>query len=118
MVRRIIYASAEEGEAERRLTVARTRGAHAYLESADEIADDPTMDKDDVPRAKLRVDTKMRIAQAWNPQEFGQHKGVQVNVSIGNLHLDALRQTRATAVVSTPAQAQLPAQVVEAEEVS
>jgi hypothetical protein len=91
-------------EAEARLERARRAGAHALAEASRDIADDESLEKDDVPRAKLRIDTRLRIAEAWNPSELGRKQGTVVNVTIGNLHLDSLRSRPAQATLSTPAE--------------
>lgn len=46
----------------------------------------------DVPKTKLRIEARRWLAGKLNPAEFGDTKGPQVQVSIGELHLDALRQ--------------------------
>lgn len=81
------------------LSRARLRGAHALAEAAIEEAEAVEPDRDAVAAAKLKIDTKLRIAESWNRQDFGRMQGgVQVAVSIQSLHLEALK-ARPTAVV-------------------
>jgi hypothetical protein len=49
-------------------------------------------EKDDVPLAKLRVDTKLKVAAMFNREDFGERKGTSITVNVGNLHLDAMRR--------------------------
>ena len=78
------------------LSRARSSGSARGIEEALEIADDAT--EDDVQVARLRVGHRQWIAERLAP-EFKQQKGTNVHISIGALHLDALRQ-RASAVAT------------------
>lgn len=49
-------------------------------------------DKDDVPGAKLRVDTKLMIATMFTRDEFGARRGVNLTLNVGRLPLAALLQ--------------------------
>lgn len=49
-------------------------------------------DKDDVPGAKLRVDTKLMIATMFNRDEFSARRGVNLTLNVGRLHLAAMLQ--------------------------
>lgn len=73
-----------------RITAARAEAAYALVEQALEIADEPADSTVDVQRNRLRAETRNRIAGWWNRDFCGEQRA-QVNVSIGQLHLDALR---------------------------
>ena len=77
--------------AEGRLGQARIHSSHAMVEESMAILDDDDIKRDDVPRAKMRVDGKLKVAQMFNRAEFGENKSTQINVSLGSLHLAALR---------------------------
>jgi hypothetical protein len=91
---------------------ARTRASHCLAEESLELVDACADTSVEVNRANSRSRSRQWLAQAWNPSKYGQQKGVSVNVSIGSLHLDALRAVpaRATAIVTgSPEQHALPA---------
>jgi transcriptional regulator with XRE-family HTH domain len=71
-------AHASDGLAEEMLTIA---DEAANAGAAHEVA-----------AAKLRIETRARIAGVWNREKYGEQKAGQVVVNIGALHLDALRQ--------------------------
>ena len=88
----------------RRITDARARGCDALAEQSVEISDeadnDLLTDKDGrqypntaaIARAKLRVDTRLKIAALWNPKEYGAKQGdTNVNISLENLVLAAVQ---------------------------
>jgi hypothetical protein len=93
------------------LDLARTRASHCLAEESLELVDayaDTTLD---VNRAQSRAKSRQWLAQAWNSAKYGQQKGVSVNVTVGSLHLDALRAVPArvaTIVTGTPEQPLLP----------
>ena len=45
-----------------------------------------------VNKARLQVETRKWMASKLNPDDFGDKSGPQVNISIGDLHLQALKQ--------------------------
>lgn len=94
----------EQENADSRLSRARARGAHAMVEDALTIADTPMETREEIAQAKLRTDVRTWIAERWNREELGARNGPQINVSIGALHLDALR----VRVIAEPEQAALP----------
>lgn len=81
----------QQEEGETRLSAARARGAHALVEDAIAIADKPMDTKEEIAQAKLRTDVRTWIAERWNREELGTRNGPQINISVGNLHMDALR---------------------------
>lgn len=74
---------------EQRLTRARTIGAMAKVEQAEQIADTATVEN--VQLARLQVHTRHWSAERFNREQFGQNKGVNVSISVGGLHLEALK---------------------------
>lgn len=84
------------------LDEARIRASHCYAEEALEIVDAPAYDSVTVQQARARANQRNWMAERYNPSRFGGQKGVSVNVSIGSLHLDALR-SRPAEVTGMPA---------------
>ncbi len=82
-----------------RLEEARRLRADTYADEAREIADGNMLDADGnisgaaVSRARLRVDTRKWLAAVDNPEKYGKQDAAQVNVNltVNQLHLDALR---------------------------
>lgn len=104
----------EQENAETRLTRARARGAHAMVETAVQINDDGGETREELQHAKMRSDVRLWIAERWNRDELGARNGPQINVSIGALHLDALRVRE----VGTAVAAALPAPSVIATDIA
>jgi hypothetical protein len=77
-----------------RLTQARKSRADRWAEEALEIADGVEEDPNKINKAKLRIDTRKWLAGVDDPDRFGT-KQTQVNISLGGLHLDALRKVQA-----------------------
>jgi len=69
-------------------TRARTRAADHLAQQALEISDDTT---GDVARDRLRVDTRKWLASKWNQAQYGDSKGLAVNINLADLHLTAVR---------------------------
>jgi hypothetical protein len=76
-----------------RIAAARKEAAHAILDEALEIADRQVENESSasVQRARLQADTRVRLAALWNKEVYGTQQA-QVQVGIGALYLDALRQ--------------------------
>lgn len=72
-------------------TRARTRAADYLAHQALTIADDDT---NDVARDRLRVDTRKWLASKWNQAQYGDSKGVQVNINLADLHLQAVKTVK------------------------
>jgi len=43
---------------------------------------------------KQKVGQHNLAAQAWNPEKYGNRANQQININIGDLHLDALRKMK------------------------
>jgi hypothetical protein len=76
-----------------RLAEARLGRAEKYADEALEIADSVPEESNAINKAKIRIDARKWLAGVDNPEKYGQ-KPAQVNVSIGGLHLDALRRVQ------------------------
>lgn len=98
MVRRLVYACDEE-RAEERLTRARTRGADGLAEQAVDLIDLAPLERDAISKARAQSEVRQWLASRWNRERYGDSKAPSVVISIGSLHLDALR--------ARPAHAQL-----------
>lgn len=80
---------------------ARARGSHSMVEQAAALADTAdTMDKDRVPGAKLKIDSKLKVAAMFNREEFGERKGNTLVVNVANLHLDAMRRRKLPSAIA------------------
>lgn len=77
-----------------RLVEARKARADKWGEEAIEIADNVKEDPNAINKARLRIDSRKWLAGVDDPDRFAQ-KQQQVNISIGGLHLDALRKVQA-----------------------
>jgi hypothetical protein len=74
---------------------ARARAADFLATQALNISDDT---EGDVARDRLRVDTRKWLASKWNAAQYGDSKGVQVNVNLGQLHLEAVKRVKPDAI--------------------
>lgn len=88
-----------------RLVAARRVGAHAKAEGTEDIAAEMVGDSADAARQRNRIGAAQWLAERWNKEELGVNKGpqVQLNVSVRDLHLDAMR-ARSTAAVRSVSQ--------------
>ena len=110
------------------LDAARVRASHSLAEDAIDIVDAAGDTSAEVAKAASRAKSRQWMAERYNPARFGVQRGTTISISVGSLHLDALRAPTAAALVSSDsigARALLPlnnmndnAQVVDAEEVS
>lgn len=105
---RMLRRTFGEQAVDRALAEARMRASHGFAEESVEIVDqaDDTSSAA-VSKASSRARSRQWLASKWNRKDYGDEKGVSVNVSITSLHLDALRaQTpKVTGAVSMVAQA-------------
>ena len=72
---------------------ARKVGAYAMVEDAHAIADSAT--NESVALARERVKVRLWQAERANREAFGQQKETNVNISVGDLHLQALQASPA-----------------------
>lgn len=89
---RIIRRQFGDDRADKALTEARARASHGFAEEALELVDraDDTSSAA-VSKASSQARSRQWLASKWNRKDYGDDKGVSVNVSISSLHLDALR---------------------------
>jgi hypothetical protein len=91
-------------DAKERVREARRVGATALADQALEIADRPAATTAEVQQNRLAVDTRRWIASSFDRATFGDSPPkVEVALSLGELHLSALRQ-RAVQTVRVPEQ--------------
>lgn len=84
---------------------ARKAASHVWADEAKQIADDVDEDRDAIAKARLQIDQRNLLASKYNRETFGNDAAqVNVQINMGQLHLDALRR-RAVAV---PVQQPLP----------
>lgn len=96
------YLRSEYGtdETNQAIDQARTHSAHAHADDSIIIVDEEALTSQDVTRAANRSKARQWLASRYNPK-YGQQTQTNVNVSIGSLHLEALRAP--IAVVARPA---------------
>ena len=81
-----------KGENKERLAQARSLFAARMAEEALQIADGVEPLNEQIGKAKLQIDTRKWLASKYDPSNFGEQKATaQVNISIGDLHLRALK---------------------------
>lgn len=85
------------------LAAARREGAHGMVAQAMQIADEVPADREQIAKAKLRVDTRLWAAERWNRDELGKAPEVALQLNINALHLDAMRVQRIAKESAVPA---------------
>jgi len=99
--RGLLYSWIKHGGDERknRLRAARKVSAHSLAEDAgevlEELAKKTLLTSADVSLGSSRARYKQWLAGMRNRDEYGDKSGVEVNISVGELHLDALRRNSA-----------------------
>ncbi len=78
-------------DAPQALDEARVRASHCMAEQALELVDAPAYDSVSVQQARNRANQRNWLAERYNPRAFGQSKGVNVSISVTQLHLQALQ---------------------------
>ncbi len=81
-------------------TRARARSANALAEQALTIADKGTTEN--APKTRLQVETRRWLASKYDAAVYGDTRGPTVQINIGQLHIDALRQHRTIDVAAAP----------------
>lgn len=111
LVRAAAVLGHEAGAATERLQAARARGAGELVEEAKDIIDNVAPDRDAIAKAKEQAHVRTFIASRWNRADWGEAPKQVTNVSIGSLHIDALRshklRQRATAVAQQVSDAEV-----------
>jgi hypothetical protein len=81
---------------------ARKLKAEKLAEEALEIADEADETSNSgVNKARLQVDTRKWMASKLDPENYGDTAKTQVNISLGDLHLQALKHMGKVEVVTT-----------------
>ena len=81
---------------------ARKLKAEKLAEEALEIADEADETSNSgVNKARLQVDTRKWMASKLDPENYGDTAKTQVNISLGDLHLQALKHMGKVEVVET-----------------
>lgn len=87
----VLYSLAPDARG--RVREARKIGAVALVDEALEIADRPASTAAEAASNRLGVDTRLRLAGMFNREELGESAPkIQIGVSLGATHLDALRR--------------------------
>lgn len=100
---RILHRDAERSAL---ATAARLKATEAWGDEVKDIADNVAESRDAIAKAKLQIDSRLSLAAVFNPDRFGKRADTSIQVNIGQLHLDALRQravTEALPVIDVPA---------------
>jgi len=86
------------------LAEARAEGSHGMAESAIGIIDQKADNKVEAAQFKTQAEIRLKLAGFWNRKEYGEQRGPEVNVQVnmGQLHLDALRHREIPRVVAQP----------------
>jgi len=79
--------------ARERLPDARLDAAHAFAEESLALADTAGTDsREAIQKAQMRIASRQWMAERFNRAVYGGPKGVEVNISIGQMHLAALQR--------------------------
>lgn len=89
---------------DQRLTDARAHASHSHAESSMSITDLQAVTTVEVSRNASRSRSRQWLAERWNQQKYGQSKGVNVSINIGDLHLAALQAPRNGVTGTMPGQ--------------
>lgn len=102
MLRRHIARRYGSEETDAALDEARARASHTLADESLAIVDAEALTPQEVSRAASRARSRQWLAERYNPAKYGNTKQTNVSISIGGMHLDALRArtVKATAVVS------------------
>jgi hypothetical protein len=88
-------------DATARLDAARIEGSKAAVEDVDGIADEAVADAAQASRARNRMAARQYRAEVWDRSLRDKGPAVQVNLSVGEMRLEALRMRDS---VATPTQ--------------
>jgi hypothetical protein len=78
-------------DAKSRIEGARREGAAALAEYATTIADRANETTAGVAKARLQSDTRRWLAERFDPAHFGSSTKAEVTVTLGQLHIEALK---------------------------
>lgn len=100
LVRAAAVEGHEAGAATERLKASRARGASELVEEAKEIIDNVAPDRDAIAKAKAQSEVRTFIASRWDRENWGEAPRQVTNVSIGSLHIEALRSHKRARVAA------------------
>lgn len=106
-LRRHLARKHGEAETDAALDAARARASHTLADESLEIVDAPAYTPQEVSRAASRARSRQWLAERYNPAKYGAAKAPTLSISIGSLHIDALRQTPPRPVITAEATVQL-----------
>jgi hypothetical protein len=89
------YLRAEYTESESRLSESRARASHLLAEESITLLDVDAETMVEASQRRDRSKARQWLAGKWNREMYESQKGVNVAISIGGLHLDALRARQA-----------------------
>lgn len=87
-------------ESNTRLSEARSHASHVLAEESLTLLDVTQSDMIGTVQARDRSKARQWIAGAWNREQYGSTKAVQIAIAVGDLHLDALRARQAGKAVA------------------
>ena len=70
---------------------ARTAAAHTLAEEVLDIGETVEADKDEIAKAKLRIDNRKWLAEVWAPDLYAKQQAPAVQLNVQQLHLEAVR---------------------------
>jgi transposase len=90
------------------LVRARVRAADNLASETLAIVDGVAEEANAIAKARARVDARKWVAAKWDPARYGDQKGVNVNIDLGMLHLEAVKAVKPlrepdTRVIEAPA---------------
>lgn len=100
--RKALYRWLDAPEQAGLLTRTRARAADRLAAETLDIADTVAEDQAAIAKAKLRNEARRWVASKWNPQAYGDQKGVNVQINLADLHLTAVRQAADNVLDVTP----------------
>lgn len=106
-----------ENEARSRLARARVRSADAHSEAGLQAIADAGLSKEEISKASAIARQRNWMAEKFNRAEFGQSPAATVSISLGSLHLDALRAFHGASAKATvaPVETVVEAEITEAQ---
>src|SRR5437660_836229 len=82
----------QDPEREAPLAEAKRLRAEAWADEALKVSDETIPNRDDIAKAKLRIETRLRLASLADRTQYGESRqDVNVTVNVASLHVDALR---------------------------
>lgn len=80
-----------DAETDQRIDAARVRASHLLAEEGLELVDNAQLTAAGVAKASSQAKQRNWMAERYNRERYGSSKGVNVSISVGELHLAALK---------------------------